>query len=259
MIESVALSDKGLKRRDNQDRYLADETGKLFLLADGMGGHKAGQVASQMTLEAVEEFVGLATGDRQFTWPFGYDSQASFRENVLLTSLRLANLRVCQAAQQQEKWAGMGSTLVMLWLIKDGQASYAHVGDSRLYLFRKGKLRQLTRDHSVVEEQLRAGLISSEQARAHNLRHVLTQAIGVHQPLQLEAGEVALESGDLLLLCSDGLTDPLEDKAIAEILKGTSDLAAVSRKLVDAANRAGGDDNVTVILVRNGAPAARKD
>ncbi len=252
MIDSAALSDKGLKRGDNQDRYLVDGKRKLFLLADGMGGHKAGQVASQITLEAVEEFVSLATGDRQFTWPFGYDSQSSFRENVLLTALRLANLRVCQAAQQQEKWAGMGSTVIMLWLIKEGLASYAHVGDSRLYLLRDGELRQLTRDHSVVEEQIQAGLISAEQARAHNLRHVLTQAIGVHQPLNLEAGEVKVEPGDLFLLCSDGLSDQLEDGAIAGILDGDSDLDRACRELVDAANREGGEDNVTVVLVRSG-------
>lgn len=249
MVKVAALSDKGRKRQHNQDAFLLNEQKNLFLLADGMGGHAAGGVASKLTLETIAEFVKLVSSPSAVTWPFGYDVQGSFQQNVLKTAARLANDRVCQEADRQQTYAGMGSTLVCVWL--DGAtAHHCHVGDSRLYLLRGGELSKITEDHSLVQEQLRLGLISPEEARTHTLKHVVTRAIGSRESFESEVGDFQLENGDLLMLCCDGLTDELRDEEILEIVDGVQDLDRACRNLVEAANQAGGEDNITVVLAR---------
>ncbi|HSR68001.1 MAG TPA: Stp1/IreP family PP2C-type Ser/Thr phosphatase [Acidobacteriota bacterium] len=248
MTKYAALSDTGRKRSSNQDAWFADVERGLFLLADGMGGHAAGEVAAELTVRTFKEFASLVMEDREVTWPFGYDAQAGFEGNLLRTAARLANLKVCSAAEERSQHAGMGSTLVCLWLHQQ-EAFYCHVGDSRLYLYRKGELRQLTEDHSLVQEQMRAGLISASTARRHALRHVVTRAIGSQESFQPDVDRRPLQTDDVFLLCSDGLNDRLEDPEIASLLD-EDDLEASCRRLVHAANKAGGEDNVTVVLVR---------
>ena len=249
MIRSAAITDQGLKRKTNQDCHRSNDQNQLYLVADGMGGHKAGEVASALAVDTVEDFVRLATGIQEFTWPFGYDSRSLFEHNVLNTAVRLANSKVFQAAEQQEKFAGMGSTLLLVW-VRGQKAFYTHIGDSRIYLLKKNRLQQLTEDHSLVQEQLALGIITRDQVRDHSLRHVVTRAVGINQPTEIEIGELDLASEDTLVLCTDGLTDRLEDNTLQEILQKDSDLHTACQNLVDAANRAGGDDNITILLLR---------
>ncbi len=248
MIIHAALSDTGRKRKVNQDHYAVDAEVGFHLVADGMGGHAAGGRASRLTAETILDFVRLASRTRELTWPFGYDVQRTFEFNVLNTALRLANAKVVQAADEQVGFAGMGSTAVVAW-VRDGRVFYSHLGDSRLYLLRGGSLRQLTEDHSLVQEQIKMGMISEEQARDHALRNVVTQAVGVHSKLDIEVEQMDLQDGDRLLLASDGLTDPLNDAALLEILTGEPDLPAACKRLVDSANQAGGRDNITAVLL----------
>ncbi|MEE8585778.1 MAG: Stp1/IreP family PP2C-type Ser/Thr phosphatase [Acidobacteriota bacterium] len=251
MIVSAAQTDKGLKRKTNQDFYSCSESLGLYLLADGMGGHAAGSIASKLSAETIEDFVGLAQDTRELTWPYGYDIRTPFERNVLRTALRLANAKVCQAAEQQERFAGMGSTVVAV-LIAEGKAVYAHLGDSRLYLLRDGNLGQLTEDHSLVQEQLKSGIISLEQAQDHAFRNVVTRAIGVRDDSPVPIEEIELQDQDLLMLACDGLTDPLNDGQLLGLLTQHEDLDKLCRNLVDAANQAGGRDNITVVLLRYG-------
>ncbi|MDA2926145.1 Stp1/IreP family PP2C-type Ser/Thr phosphatase [Acidobacteria bacterium AH-259-G07] len=248
MVLSAGLSDIGRKRQKNEDCYLLDSEHHLYLVADGMGGYASGEEAAKLTATTVDDFVSLSGDSRELTWPFGYDSRIAFEHNVLKTALLLANLRVCQVAEEMEHYAGMGSTVVVAW-IRQNRAFYSHLGDSRLYLLRNGKLEQLTEDHTLVQEQLNKGIITPEEARNHRLRNVVTHANGVRDRLEAEIQEQVLQPGDQLLLCCDGLTDHLETESLRDLLLCGDDLQSTCQKLVDAANEAGGEDNVTALLV----------
>lgn len=248
MIQSAAVTDVGRRREINEDFFIVNAEYQLFLLADGMGGHTAGEVASELGARTIESFVILANDTHELTWPFGYNVRLSYEQNVLKTALQLANLKVGHAAEEKPEYAGMGSTVVALWVRAD-LAIFSHIGDSRLYLLREGELKQLTEDHTLVQEQLSKGMISAEEARHHRLRHVVTQALGQSQRIEIDAFELQLIPGDRLLMCSDGLTDKLEDTAIGEMLARAECPESACRTLVDAANAAGGDDNITVVCV----------
>lgn len=226
-----------------------DSQSNLYLLADGMGGHAAGAVASDITVNTINDFVSLANESREMTWPFGYNIQVAFEHNVLQTATMLANLKVSQASEEMEKYAGMGSTLVALW-IRGDTAFYCHIGDSRLYLLRGKELDQLTEDHTLVQEQLKKGIIQPEQLKDHTLRHIVTRAIGIRERLQVEVQEKKLESNDQLLVCCDGLSDKVEHEKIRDILLAGRDLNSTCKELIDAANLAGGEDNITAILLQ---------
>jgi PPM family protein phosphatase len=249
MLLSSALTDAGRKREVNEDCYLFNPTHDLYLLSDGMGGHAAGEVASHLTVKTVDEFVALISQSHEVTWPFGYNVRLAYEHNVLKTAVMLSHSRVRQTASQTEQYVGMGATLVAVW-VRGTRAYYCHVGDSRLYLFRGGHLRQLTADHTLVQEQVEGGLITAEQARVHPLRHVVTRAIGGRDPLEVNAEERELLNEDQLLLCSDGLTDRVSDEEICRTLGSPAAAEQVCRRLIDAANQAGGDDNVTVVLLK---------
>jgi PPM family protein phosphatase len=249
MIKSAALSDIGKKRKTNQDYHLENSQTGLYLVADGMGGHAAGAEAAKLTVTTIDDFIRPVDVSPEVSWPFGYDIRTSFEHNVVRTALLLANLRVCNAAELSEHFAGMGSTLVAVW-IRGNNAFWTHVGDSRLYLLRGKELQQLTEDHSLVQEQLKQGIISPEEAKTHSLRHVVTRSVGRRDDFKVEVNEQPLETGDLVLLCCDGLTDNVENKELQRILMHGQDLEATCRTLVQAANEAGGDDNITVVLLR---------
>ncbi len=248
MLVSSALTDAGRKREVNEDCYLLNPGHHLYLLSDGMGGHAAGEVASHLTVDTVNEFVVLISQSREVTWPFGYNVGLPYEHNVLKTAVMLSHSRVRQTADQTEQYLGMGATLVAVWL-REPTLYYCHVGDSRLYLFRQGYLEQLTKDHTLVQEQVEGGLITPEQARSHPLRHVVTKAIG-GDALEVDVEERELQHEDQLLLCSDGLTDRLSDDDICRVLGASAGVDEVCRRLVDAANQAGGDDNITVALLK---------
>ncbi len=253
MIEAHGLSDPGRKRKGNEDSMQFDPGMGFAVVADGMGGHQSGEVASQLAVETLQRFVDRAHRDRDLTWPFGLAAERSFEANCLSTGIRLANQSVYRMAANREELAGMGTTLVTV-LARDGRLTFAGVGDSRVYLFRDNRLRQLTRDDSWIEAAIAQRLIDVAEREVHPFRHVLTKAIGLQEDVEFEVGEEPIRAGDRVLLCSDGLTTALSDQRIEEILRfHAADLESTCRALVTAANEAGGPDNVTVVLVR--APA----
>jgi protein phosphatase len=235
-------------RNHNEDWYLIDDDSLLYQIADGMGGHAAGDEASQLTVETIADFVGLAAAAREITWPFGYDIHSGFEHNVLRTGVMLANVRVFRVAGEMNRYSGMGSTAVVLWIPK-GTAYFAHVGDSRLYLLRDNELSRLTRDHSLVQQQLDSGMITAAQAEDHALRHVVTRAVGMQAALEVDTGQIEVIPGDQFLLCTDGLTDELKEEQLSDILKGSKSPEQCCNTLVEAAREAGGKDNITAMVV----------
>lgn len=245
-----ARSDVGRKRKGNEDSLVLDQEHGLYVVADGMGGHAAGEVASRVAVDAIDEFVRATGGDDEITWPFGLDESISYDGNRLKTAIRQANRRVLEAVRERSEYEGMATTVAAV-LVDGCEANLAHVGDSRIYLWSQGELLQLTSDHSWVNEQIQSGIISPEQARSHPLRNVVTRALGGRSELIVDVQSRRVASGELLLLCSDGLTTMVPDAEIARILASADgDLASTARRLVDEANGRGGEDNITVVLVR---------
>jgi PPM family protein phosphatase len=250
MIDAHGLTDPGRKRKSNEDFMQFDSGIGFAVVADGMGGHQSGEVASRLAVETLRDFIGRAHGDRDLTWPFGITGERSFEANCLSTGIRLANRSVYRKAADREELTGMGTTLVAV-LLRDGRLTYAGVGDSRVYLFRENRLRQITRDDSWIEAAIAQQLIDVSERDVHPFRHVLTKAIGLQEDVEFEVREERLRAGDRILLCSDGLTTALSDERIEGLLRQhTGDLEATCRALVAAANEAGGPDNVTVLVVR---------
>jgi serine/threonine protein phosphatase PrpC len=244
-----ALTDVGRKRKGNEDCLVANPEQHLFVVADGMGGHAAGEVASRVAVDAISEFVALTAGDDEITWPFGLDESISYDGNRLKTAIRHANRRVLEVTKERAEYEGMATTVAAV-LVEGEVAHLAHVGDSRIYLLREGQFTQLTTDHSWVNEQVKSGIISPDQARTHPLRNVVTRALGGRVELNVDMQTHPMKQGDVLLLCSDGLTTMVPDDVIAGILTGAGDdLALAARSLVDEANSRGGEDNVTVLLL----------
>jgi len=257
MLTSAALSDPGRRRQVNEDYYLINRRQDLYILADGMGGHAAGEVASLLAASTIEEFLVLITGSAEITWPFGYNVRLPYEHNVLQTAVQLANSGVSHAAQQAEQYMGMGATVAVVW-VRGTKAFYCHIGDSRIYLHRDTQLSQLTQDHSLVQEQVNRGLITPEEAKTHRLRHVVTRAIGGRDSVDVTVREHDLAPGDVLLLCSDGLTDCVPDAEICRILGLQAGPEELCQQLVAAANQAGGDDNITVVLIQSSDDGAGK-
>ena len=237
ILTAAARTDVGLRRSANEDCYaIAAELG-YFVVADGMGGHKAGQLASRLAAEAAVAALEALEG-----------SAATLTER-LRCAVAAANREIYIAAQAKPEYSGMGTTLVSL-LAEEGRVALAHVGDSRAYLIRSGRIRQLTDDHSVVGELVRRREITELAAREHPHRHVLTRAIGVRREVAPDLAELTSTPGDLFVLCSDGLTGLVHDEEIAEAANSGTDLDAICAQLVDLANERGGEDNITVVLVR---------
>ena len=248
-VESGWISDVGRKRKSNEDNYCADDEQGLYVVADGMGGHAAGEVASEVAVETIEKFIQMTSDSQDATWPYGLDEKLSFNGNRLKTSIRFANKRVLERTREQAEYEGMATTVVAT-LINDDQADIAHVGDSRLYLIRQGQMQRLTDDHSWVNEQVLSGVMDVDQARTHPLRNVVTRALGGKEELEVDVQTLQLQSMDLLLLCSDGLTSMLDDGQILEIiLADVHDKKRALSGLVEAANESGGEDNTTAILL----------
>lgn len=248
-IAYQALTDVGRKRKGNEDSVFVNPEQNLFVVADGMGGHAAGEVASRVAVEAINEFVCLTSGDEDITWPFGLDENVSFDGNRLKSAIQYANRKVLEATRERKEYLGMATTVVAV-LVDGRSANLAHVGDSRVYLVRGGALTQLTSDHSWVNEQLESGVISADQARSHPLRNVVTRALGGKPELVVDLQEHKAEAGDVLLLCSDGLTSMVPDDEIVRLVGEDGDIERAARSLVDEANGRGGEDNITVLLIR---------
>ena len=239
MIKTFSITDIGKKRKLNQDYVYTSETPvgplpNLFLVADGMGGHKAGDYASRCAIETIVDYVSK-TAD---TEPVG----------ILEAAVARANEMVRYKASSDEAYNGMGTTLVAA-TIDGSRMRVANVGDSRLYVVGSRKINQITRDHSYVEEMVRMGEIRRDQARSHPDKNIITRAVGAEENIAVEFFDVTLQPGDIVLMCSDGLTNMIEDEEIRMILQGKRDLVEKAESLVNAANNNGGKDNIAVVLI----------
>lgn len=249
-ISYKAVSDVGRKRKGNEDSLVVNAEHGLFVVADGMGGHAAGEVASKVAVDSINEFVCLTGSDEEITWPFGLDEDISYDGNRLKTAVRYANRKVLETTKTKTEYEGMATTVAAV-MVDGDTVNLAHVGDSRVYLFSDGNLEQLTSDHSWVNEQLQSGIISADQARTHPLRNVVTRALGGKPDLQVDMQVHTLSPGDVLLICSDGLTTMVPDEEIAQVLtEAGGDIDKGAQDLVAEANDRGGEDNITVVLLR---------
>jgi protein phosphatase len=249
-VSSAVLSHPGLRREANEDTVCARPDLGLFVVADGMGGHAAGEVASRVAAQSIETFINdTREADVNTTWPFPYDTTLSLDGNRLTAAFRLANRRISAAMQEDEGLRTMATTAAAL-LINKGTPVVAHVGDSRLYRFRSGTLMQITQDHSWVNEQVRAGVLTETDAKSHPWRHVVTRALSGGEDPDVEITEVDIKPGDRILMCSDGLSGVVPPDRLAEIIGRMDPLPETCQALVDAANQAGGPDNVTVAMLQ---------
>ena len=251
---SVCLSTHpGTVRTANEDSAIWDRALSFVAVADGMGGHNAGGVASKLALEAVAAFLDTSAGSDDFTWPFGIDPTASLNANRLSTAVKLANQRVFRASEERDEYTGMGTTLVVA-LARDNHLTFANVGDSRLYTMQHGVLRQISRDDSWV------AMLAQESGREPSsfhespLRNVLTNAVGGRPTVGVALGEFELADGQLILLCTDGLHGGVPDDQMADILRAETDLQRAADALVQTAVTQDGHDNVTVVLGRYSPP-----
>lgn len=256
MSRTFGLSDKGPVRKGNEDAFACLDDLQLFIVADGMGGHNAGEVASRLAVEATVGFVRRSADPGEYSWPYGIEPNLSFNGNRLRTAIYLANRRVFRAADEHDDYTGMGTTIVCA-LIAGRNLIVGHVGDSRLYLYNGGGLRRVTKDDSWAATILAQELGDDKTAIAkHPLRNVLTNVLGAREQIDIHLSETTLYGHELLLLCSDGLHGALDDEAIARILATPNDLEQVAKALVGAALDAGSRDNVTVLLVQCDGTAA---
>jgi len=255
-FRAFGLTDIGRKRKHNEDSFVIDLSEGLFVVADGMGGHAAGEVAAKIAVDTIEEFITDTSQKMESTWPFQYNHQWRFNSNRLAVAVEKANERVISAVAKQPSLKGMGTTLVGGILNGTGM-SLAHVGDSRAYRRRSGELRRLTDDHSWVHEQIVTGILTEEEAKSHPLKNVVTRALGGGPTVLPELQEFDLQPGDQYLFCSDGLTTMLSDDEIAGVLGAGDDPEAICRVLIEQANEKGGLDNITAIVVEVGDGASR--
>jgi protein phosphatase len=250
-LEMASATDKGAVRAFNEDSIATDMQRGVAILADGMGGHKAGDVASAMATDMLMEELHdklekIAQGNSTEAEGTGHSKQSY----AVKTAVSRANLAIYHAAQRNLGYQGMGTTLALA-VFYDDKATLAHVGDSRIYRLRSGKLELLTRDHSLLREQVAHGMIDAEDARVSHNRALVTRALGVTETVELTLEEKDVLPGDVYLLCSDGLNDMVEDRDIELIVDGlNANLTLAARHLVDAANDLGGQDNISVILVK---------
>lgn len=239
--EFCLRTDPGLARENNEDSVTFDEPTRLGILADGMGGYNAGEIASGMATTFIKSELGR--------WLAQAGRHANGREvrRAMEICVDNANRSIFNAANSNPQYSGMGTTLVV-GVFQDGRLMLGHIGDSRCYRLRANVLEQITKDHSLLQEQMDAGLITPEQAATSSNKNLVTRALGVEDAVLLEVNEHRVDPGDLYLMCSDGLSDMLDDDAIARILTGTGSLEEKVGQLVDAANANGGRDNISVLL-----------
>lgn len=239
MLEAFSVTDIGKRRKLNQDYVFSSERPlgnlpNLFIVADGMGGHNAGDYASKYTVETVvQEVMNMAEDDRKV---------------ILQRAIDSANAHIRQKAKEDDTLCGMGTTLVVATCIEN-TLEVANIGDSRLYIMNSETIRQITTDHSLVEEMIRMGGIDREAARSHPDKNIITRAIGAQDEVRIDFFEVDLHKGDIVLMCSDGLTNMLEDEDIRMIMSEHDNIAGKAEALVEAANENGGKDNIAVIVI----------
>jgi protein phosphatase len=247
-ISSWARTDVGLKREINEDSFLADTNLDLFIVADGMGGHAGGDIASRMAVEIVRERVREARHKGSMFNRTAAETESAMILKMLNDAISEASAKIFESSEQHPELVGMGTTVTAV-LVHGHRAYIAHVGDSRLYRRRNGKLEQMTEDHSLVNEQVKAGFITAEEAQHSRFRNIITRSVGFESQVTADTFSVTLRADDLFLLCSDGLCGMVEDDEIGRTLDNGRLSEAVGR-LVGAANQQGGEDNITVIILQ---------
>ena len=249
-VEAAGDTSVGMKRNHNEDNFAILPEEDLFIVADGMGGHASGEVASQMAIETMRDFFRATSQDPEATWPYKMDKSRGYQENRLITGIKLANLRIFESAQRNAGQRGMGTTMVALLAFDDG-VLVGHVGDSRVYRLRDGKLTQLTEDHSLLNDYIKMKRLSPEEIANFPHKNVIVRALGMKESVKVDCFLDKPEAGDIYLMCTDGLSGPVSDDEIREITHGNGqDLVGASKGLIERANRNGGPDNITVVLTR---------
>ena len=249
MVEAYGLTHPGKVRAVNEDALLVDPALQAFVVADGMGGHKAGDVASRIAVEAVQSFLSRSRNEAECTWPYGIDGRLSLDANRLLTALKLANRKVFKAADAGDDYTGMGTTVVAA-LASEDRVCYAGVGDSRVYVHSGGTLAQATTDDSWVTMILAADpTLTAEEVASHPMRHMLTKVLGATASVDVDVAERRLRDGDRFLLCSDGLHGAVGDAVIGEILSNTATVNEAVDRLLEAALDGPAADNVTALVI----------
>jgi protein phosphatase len=247
---AAGLTDVGLQRDHNEDSFAILQDHELYIVADGMGGHRAGDVASKLATEAIVDFF-RATAAEDFTWPFHFDSRMSEEENRLLTGIKIANRQIVERSTRQRECHGMGTTVVgALFSGKKNKMYLGHVGDSRAYRVRGTEIKQMTRDHSLVNDYLLAMPELTEEQKSELPKNVITRALGMQEHVSVDLQGDDTLVGDCYILCSDGLSGMIEDSEILDIVSQTANIEEACRKLIALANEHGGRDNTTLILVK---------
>lgn len=249
-VRYAAKTDVGRKREHNEDHFAVVDDDQLFVVADGMGGHASGEVASKMAADTIRDFFEHTRSGDETTWPFKLDCSLSDVENRLACSLKYANRRIFEASTRDDGCRGMGTTVVALVVSKE-EVTIAHVGDSRVYRIRDNEIERLTRDHSLWEDYKEAHPDCSEQDEDEfAYKNVITRALGMGASVDIAMVTDRVVAGDVFLLCTDGLTNMLRDQDLLRIVSKASTLKRGVAQLVLAANRNGGTDNITAILLR---------
>ncbi len=246
----AAASDRGRVRKNNEDAFLADPGLGFFAVADGMGGHAAGEIASRLALDTLRKSIEESKQNREREFSPNQTVLLSPLSALLVNGIQLANQAVFQSSQEKEEYRGMGTTVVALFLF-DSSSVVAHVGDSRLYRIRGGRIDQVTEDHSLVWEQYREGYLSKEALSSSPLKNIVTRALGMNPTVDVDVQEIDLEKGDLLVLCSDGLSDLVQDEELmSTVRRASGDLDRACRDLTQLANQRGGKDNITTLIIQ---------
>ncbi len=246
-LTSCGITDVGIKRTQNEDNYLINDELSLFVVCDGMGGHAGGEFASAIAVNTVEEVLSDLETSPEIE-AAREDGAVEVMRERLRYAIRLAGKRIFEKASAEPEYRGMGTTCLVL-LVDGANAFVAHVGDSRGYLVRDGRIEQLTEDHSLVNEKIRAGLLTPEQARHHKLKNIITRSLGYTEDVEIDIQVRALRRGDRFLLCSDGLSNLVETGELGEAVRSLSPQDA-ARQLVQLACERGGDDNITAVITR---------
>lgn len=249
-ITAAGLSDVGQQREHNEDSFCILPEYDLFIVADGMGGHRAGDVASKMATHTIASFF-QATAKEDATWPFHFDPHLSVEENRLITGIKVANKRIFEASTRYREVHGMGTTVVgALFSRERGRMYVAHVGDSRAYRIRDGEITQLTRDHSLLNDYLLVMPDMTQEQRDELPKNVITRALGMQDSVVVDLVPEQPQPGDVYVLCSDGLSGMMSDDVIRDIVTAHDHPQDAARALVERANENGGEDNVTVVILK---------
>jgi serine/threonine protein phosphatase PrpC len=242
-------SNVGMKRAHNEDSFYLPESERLAIVADGMGGHASGEVASRMAVDTIAGFFKATQEEQQLTWPFKMDKGHRYDVNRMVTAIKLANLKIHEQAQKDPRCHGMGTTVVSALFVDDALV-VGHVGDSRLYRKRDNMFEQITEDHSLLNDYIKMKHLSPDEIAAFPHKNVIVRALGMKDTVQVDVHVDAPRMGDVYLICSDGLSGMIKDEEMAEIAMSDRDLDVVCERLITTANKNGGLDNITVVAVR---------